>query len=238
MSSLAITNTASTTLPSVNLKSRGPGHHRGLQPDAATQGSSSAQIPVGGVQNLFANLLQTLEQVIGIQPAAGTSAVAATGAAAGTSAASAGTNSAVNAGTGAASSAGNTATAANGFLHSLFQVLKQDGLGSGTGAQASSSGAVPPSGTASSPAGQYQGSLVSSLQTLIQQVGSGSASNPEIANLETSFNNLTQGSSGNAAAGANSNAGLQSFLNSLLQNLQASGLQAPKLTGSNVNTNV
>jgi hypothetical protein len=123
------------------------------------------------------------------------------------------------------------APAANGFLHSLFQVL-QDNHGSSADTQAS---ATP------SAAGQYQGSLVSSLQSLIQQVGSTDSTNPSVANLEASFNNLAQGTSGNdasAASNSNSNAALQSFLNSLLHNLQANGLQAPKMTGSNVDANV
>jgi hypothetical protein len=244
MSSLAISNSASTTLPVVNFHSHGHGHHKGLVTDAASaSGSSSGQIPVGGVQNLFSNLLQTLEKIIGVQPSSATSAAAGTGAVPATGTAS---------GTTASSASGSTTPAAtaavtqdlNGFLHSLFQVLKQDGLGgtANTATTAASTVPAPASGSlaASTGAGQYQGSLVSSLQTLIQQVGSTGSTNPAIANLDASFNNLVQGASGSNASTtpSSSNAALQSFLNNLLQNLQDNGLQAPKLTGSSVNANV
>jgi hypothetical protein len=250
MSSLAIANAASTTLPVANFHSRGSGHHKGLVTDAASpSGNSLGQIPVGGVQNLFSNLLQTLEQIIGVQPSSATPATAGAGA---VSAAGTAAGTAAHAAAGSATSAASASTPAvaqdlNGFLHSLFQVLKQDGLGSGTGAATpASAGTALSTGTGASPgAGQYQGSLVSSLQTLIGQVGSTGSTNPAIANLDASFQNLVQGVSGNGASTAasssnatsSSNAALQSFLNNLLQNLQANGLQAPKLTGSNVNAN-
>ncbi|HWE06121.1 MAG TPA: hypothetical protein VG274_05395, partial [Rhizomicrobium sp.] len=108
----------------------------------------------------------------------------------------------------------------------------------GTAAAAPSSG----NASASTGAGQYQGSLASSLQTLIQQVGSTGATTPAVSNLESSFNTLMQGLGGSTASTASaaggtgsaqsSTASLQSFLNNLLQNLQTNGLQ---LSGSSVN---
>ena len=248
MSSLAISSSASTTLPPVDFHGHGHGHgHKGLQLDALspTSGSSAAQIPVGASQGLFANLLQSLQQAIGVQS---TAAVSATGATA-TSAASSTTATSPAAGAASASTTAvpTVAQDLHGFLHSLFQVLKQDGLGGGgTTAAAASTGTN--GAPAVTGAGNYQGSLVSSLQTLIQQVGSNGSTSPAIANLNSSFNNLLQGlgvngSAATAAAGGTtsaqtSNASLQNFLNNLLQNLQANGLQGPKLTGSNVNANV
>ena len=61
-------------------------------------------------------------------------------------------------------------------------------------------------------AGQYQGSLVSSLQTLIQQLGTNGTASASTANLSASFNSLVQGTSGASASGSTaSNASLQSF---------------------------
>jgi hypothetical protein len=94
MSSLAMPSSATPALPALNIPphGHGHGHKRGSEVDSLTDSSSStaAQIPVGSAQNLFGNLLNTLEQVIGIQPnsqaqtataAAATPAAAATGSA-------------------------------------------------------------------------------------------------------------------------------------------------------------
>jgi hypothetical protein len=60
---------AATALPAVNIHSHGHGHKKGL--DALTDSSSStaAQSPAGSTQNMFGSLLNSLEQVIGMQPA-------------------------------------------------------------------------------------------------------------------------------------------------------------------------
>ena len=125
------------------------------------------------------------------------------------------------------------------FLHSLFQALKADGLGSsasttGSTAAQSATGAV-----------HYQGGLVSSLQTLIQQLGSSGTSTPATATLNASFNSLMQGVNGNAATAGSSaastqtsNAALQNFLSNLLQSVQSSGAHSLSSVGANVNTNV
>jgi hypothetical protein len=49
---------------------------------------------------------------------------------------------------------------------------------------------------------QYEGSLASSLQTLIQQLSGGGSANPATANLTASFGNLLQGLSGVSAGAA------------------------------------
>jgi hypothetical protein len=72
MSSLAIPSSATPALPALNIPphSHGHGHKKGSEMDSLTDSSSStaAQIPVSSAQNLFGSLLNTLEQVIGIQP--------------------------------------------------------------------------------------------------------------------------------------------------------------------------
>jgi hypothetical protein len=268
MASIAISSSAST-LPPVNFHGgHGHGHKKDVQPDALSTTNSSttgSQVPVGAAQGLFANLLQTLQQAIGLPT---TPAITATAATTGTSATGTGTAASTAASTTAGTASAATAAAPtvaqdlHGFLHSLFQVLKQDGLGSGTGTAAASASTGTfgaPAGTGAAAvtgapavagAGNYQGSLASSLQTLIQQVGSNGSTSPAIANLNTSFYSLLQGlgvngasTTSTAAAGGttpaqSSSASLQNFLNNLLQNLQANGLQSPKLTGSNVNANV
>jgi hypothetical protein len=265
MSSLTISNSASTTLPAVSTHNHGHGHKKGILADSLSSTSSSnsttAQLPVGAAQSLFASLLQSLEQIIGVQPSAATTATTATtatsatgvaGVAGGTS-----TSTAASPAGGAASATAVSPTLAqdlHGFLRSLFQVLKQEASATRAGtASAGTLAAASSTGVNGAPAvtgaAQYQGSLASSLQGLIQQVGSTTgSSSAAIANLDNSFSNLMSGLTGNTASTAStslggatstqsSNAALQTFLNNLLQNLQANGLQAPKLTGTNVNAN-
>jgi hypothetical protein len=67
MLTIANLTSASSTLPLVNIHPHG--HKKGSQ--AASTGDSgsdtAAQVPVGAAQNLFGTLLQSLEQVIGVQ---------------------------------------------------------------------------------------------------------------------------------------------------------------------------
>jgi hypothetical protein len=247
MSSIAIANAASTTLPTVNFRSHGRGHGgRKVSSEMESQSASSignvGQMPVGAAQGLLGNMLQSLQQAVGAQTTAGTAATSAT--------ATTGTNAASKTGTGTspATTAASPGVAQdlNGFLHSLFQVLRQDGA-AGAAAATPSTGTGTGTAAAVAGVGQYQGSLASSLQTLIQQVGSNGSTTPAIANLESSFNTLVQGLSGNASSTAStsavggtastqsSTASLQNFLNNLLQNLQTNGLQTPNLSGSSVN---
>jgi hypothetical protein len=103
MSSIANLGAASAALPQLNIHPHG--HKKGfdaLSTDLSSS-DSTAQLPVPAAQNLFSNLLQSLEQVIGLKstpaspaavaaPATGTAAAASTAtAAASTSAATANT---------------------------------------------------------------------------------------------------------------------------------------------------
>jgi hypothetical protein len=102
------------------------------------------------------------------------------------------------------------------------QALKQDGLTS--------------NGT---------GNIVSSLQNLIQQVGPNGKPTAATETLTATFQNLLNGVNGGAGVAAtasgssgSSNSGLQSFLNNLLQHVQASGASSLTSAGGNVNAHV
>ncbi len=103
------------------------------------------------------------------------------------------------------------------FQHSLLQALKQDGLSS--------------NGT---------GNVVSSLNSLIAQLGPDGKATAATSTLTATFQNLMTGVNGAAASGSASPAssGLQNFLNNLLQQVQAGGVQSLASTGTNVNTHV
>jgi hypothetical protein len=220
----SITSAVSGLLTSPSF--HGHGHRRGAHATSSSASSSSTtsssnsigQLPVGASTALFSGLVQSFEQAIGSQA---TSAVTGAGATAATQAPSAGTTS------GSASTtqtAGTAATPGQGqelqaFQHSLVQALKQDGLTS--------------NGT---------GNIVSSLQSLIQQLGPNGKPTAATETLTSTFQNLVNGVNGSAGVAAtspassssgSSNSGLQSFLNNLLQNVQAS-----TSAGSNVNTHV
>jgi hypothetical protein len=242
MSSITIANAASNALPTVNFRPHGRGHgKKGSDMESQSESSvgSVGQMPVGASQPLLSSMMQSLQQVVGSQ---------ATGTMANSSAA--GTTAASTTAPAAAAPIAASPTVAqdlSGFMHSLFQALQPGGSAGGAGTTA----AAPPTGSASAAGGvgQYQGSLASSLQTLIQQVGSGGATTPAISSLESSLNSLMQKVGGGtasiastAAAGgatsASSTASLQSVLSNMLQNLQTNGLQMPNLSGSRVNARV
>ena len=274
MSLHAITSSISQTglLPQVNFGGS-PKKKSNAADAAGSDASSIGQIPVGTGQNLLANALQALEQAVGAQ--AGATAATATGVAGtsgtgGTSAVAAATSaqasvSGATAGSGAATTSP-LATDLQGFLHSLFSALRQDSTSAASSATTAStaSGTTATAGTTaaavaattSSGASQYQGSLVSSLQTLIHQLSGGGTGTQATANLSNSFNSLAHGLSASTAAsgtgaavgGAAATAGggaatastsqLTSFLNGLLQKIQSNGSQAPSLLGAHVNANV
>ena len=242
MSSIINTNAASIALPTVNFPPHGRGHGRkgsDLQSQSESSIGGVSQLPVGASQPLLNNLLQSLQRVVGPQATGAAASSLATG--------TTGATGITAASTAAAPLAASPAVAQDlsGFAHSLFQVLQQGGSAGGAAAAALPTG----SASASGGAGQYQGSLASSLQTLIQQVGSTGATTPAISNLESSFNSLIQRVGGGTAstastagaggsASAASTASLQNFLNNVLQNLQTNGLQIPNLSGSSVNARV
>jgi hypothetical protein len=213
MSSITSALSGLLTSPSFH----GHGHRRGAPATSSSTSSSASasssnsigQLPVGASTALFSGLVQSFEQAIGSQS---TSAVTGAGATTASTTASAG-----------------TATPGQGqelqaFQHSLVQALKQDGLSS--------------NGT---------GNIVSSLQNLIQQLGPNGKPTAATETLTSTFQNLVNGVNGSAgvaatspasASSGSSNSGLQSFLNNLLQNVQASGASSLTSAGSNVNAHV
>ena len=115
MSSIANLGAASAALPQLNIHPHG--HKKGLDALSTdlTSSDSTAQLPVPAAKNLFSNLLQSLEQVIGLQT---TSAAKATAAAApGT-----GVTAAASTATAAAStSAATGSTLLQNYLHNAPQ---------------------------------------------------------------------------------------------------------------------
>jgi hypothetical protein len=234
--SLIATAAGASASPIVNLLTHGhkKGSHAGGKDGTA---NSSTQGPAT-TQSLLSSLFESIQQVIGISVTAPSAAVPAAGAV--TAATGAG---ATPSATVAASAAPGSAQDVQGFLHSLFQALKADGLGASAGATASAvAGAVPATGIgagAASGAGRYDGSLVSSLQTLIHQVNSNGPATAATSNLSASFNTLIQGAHGSAAvADAGGSASLQNFLGNLLQSVQSSGIHSFSGMGANVNAKV
>jgi hypothetical protein len=136
MSSIANLSSAPSALPPVNVHPHG--HKRGSHVESTEDSSSdtAAQIPPGAAQNLFGSLLQSLEQVIGVQPTTATPAATATPttatlataattpASAGAAAGTASTSSSVGAGSPSASSA---STLLQNYLNNLAQNLQANG---------------------------------------------------------------------------------------------------------------
>jgi len=115
---------ASSALPTLNIHTHGhkKGSHVG-SPDDSTS-SSAAQAPAGSVQNLFGTLLQSVEQVIGLQLSPAKPAAAATTAAATTAAAGAGATAPTGAATASTQSAGSLL---QNYLNNLSQTLRTNG---------------------------------------------------------------------------------------------------------------
>jgi len=86
MSSIANLTSTPAALPPLNIHPHG--HKKGAHAESADDSGSStaAQVPVGTQRNLFGTLLQSLEQVIGVQLSAAAPATAASTAAAAASA--------------------------------------------------------------------------------------------------------------------------------------------------------
>lgn len=81
MSTIANLSSSPSALPAINIHPHGHkrGSHVGSTDDSG--GGTTAQAPAGAVQKLFGRLIQSLEQVIGVQLSAATPAVTATNAA-------------------------------------------------------------------------------------------------------------------------------------------------------------
>ena len=78
MSSISNLSSAPAVLPALNLHPHG--HKKGPHVDSTNDSSNdtAAQGPAGAAQNLFGKLLQSLEQVIGLNLTTATAATAAT----------------------------------------------------------------------------------------------------------------------------------------------------------------
>ena len=128
MSLIPNLTSASSALPTLNIHTHGhkKGSHVG-SPDDSTS-SSAAQAPAGSVQNLFGTLLQSVEQVIGLQLSPAKPAAAATTAAATTTAAAAAAGAGTAASTGAATASTQSAgSLLQNYLNNLSQNLRANG---------------------------------------------------------------------------------------------------------------
>jgi len=181
-----------------------------------TSGVTIGQMPISASSPLFSNILQSLQQTAGAQAATAATAPAVTATTAGTGTAAAATDT------------GGTTAKVQAFMHTLFQALKEDGLGSGASSGTVSAASAPATGAS---AGSGQHTLVSSLQTLIKQVGSSAAATPAAASLNAAYQSLTGGSSSTSG-------GLQNFLSNLMHNLQGGGVHSLSAAGNNVDANV
>src|ERR1700691_8691 len=183
MSLSAISAAAAAALPTVNFHPRG--HHRGVRPDNGLTNSSTAsgsvgQLPVGATSGMFNQLLQSLQHTVSAQSAAASAATSSTAAVASTATPV------------AAAASTNVKQDLQAFMHSLLQAT---GTTSAAGAVSSSTTAAPAiaattSSGASAATAPYQGSFVSSLQSLIQRLGAAGSTTAPNSNLQTSFNRL------------------------------------------------
>jgi hypothetical protein len=240
MSVSAITSTASAPGSVLNFKPHKKGAGGGADPDG---GSVIGQVPFGAGQGLLANLVQSLQQTLGISPAPAATSTPAVSPASATTAA---TNTAATTGSGAVATPVNPQIAQDlhSFLHSLFKALRDESQGASgngaAGAAATTSAATTTASTATGTA-SYQGNIVSSVQALIGQLSGGGAANAATTQLQTAFNRLSQdvsAAAGTGTATASTGANLQQFLTSFLQDLQSAGSATPSLVGANVNAKV
>ncbi len=224
MSALALVASAASAVSGVLFHSH---HHGGRGAKAATETvpavGKPGQLPVGAGQSLMSNMVQSLQQTLAGQGAAAAGS-ASLGAISGTTTPSTAASTAVT----GSSAPANVTQDVHAFMHDLFQALN-------------ASGSVAATPTSSN--GPYQPGLVSSLQSLIQQVSAGGTSTPATANLTASFNQLKRdlGAEGGGAAGsaaAAPSASLQNLLSGFLQHLQGAGHVEPTLVGGNVNAQV
>src|ERR1700722_16545966 len=126
MSLIPNLSSAPSALPAANVHPHG--HKRGLHIESANDSSTdtAAQIPPGTAQNLFGSLLQSLEQVIGVQPTTATAATATPATAATSSAAASGAATTSSAGT-VSTQASSAGTLLQNYLNNLSQNLQANG---------------------------------------------------------------------------------------------------------------
>lgn len=219
MSLSAISAAASTALSALNFHPHG--HRKGAHVDIQNSSSGTDGSSIGQLPvGVSTSLFGNLVQ--SLQQAMGAQAATATPATAAAAVPAVQSVSGIAAAANAQSPGRQQELQA--FTHSLFQSLKQDGFDASSGASA-----------------------ISSLQTLVQQLGSGAPATAANTTLNSTFQNLVNGSStGSAAASSvsapasdpSSTTALQSFLNSLLRNLQAGGTVSLNGIGNSLNTKV
>jgi len=114
---------ASAALPQLNIHPHG--HKKGLDALSTDLSSSdsTAQLPVPAAQNLFSNLLQSLEQVIGLRstPASPAAATAPAATATATAAPATGSTAASTTSAAASTSAATANTLLQNYLHNAPQ---------------------------------------------------------------------------------------------------------------------
>ncbi len=122
---------------------------------------------------------------------------------------------------------GATSSQFTNMLQSLNQTVRAQAAVSASSAMNPTNAA---GATATTAAGQNQGDLISSLQTLIQQLGANGTTNAAASN------SLNAG--GAAPSSGASNTSLQNILNNLLKDLKTSGVNTFNVVGNNVNAKV
>lgn len=143
----------------------------------------------------------------------------------------------------------NMAQALQSFMHSLVQALAAtDAASPGQGQITAGADSQPDKGISTPPVvavsgGKGYGDLVSRLQGLVQSLSNGSSSatpagsgSAVSSELNSSYQNLAQTQQGSGSSRAASGADLQTFLKTLLQNLQSSGDRTLASTGNVINT--
>jgi hypothetical protein len=120
----SVTNLSSVSpaaLPPVNLHSHGHKHgsHVESADDSTSSDAASAEAPSGSTQSLFGTLMQSLEQVIGLQPSTTTPAATATTPAATASAATSASATAASAAAGTSSTQQQQNTLLQNYLNNL-----------------------------------------------------------------------------------------------------------------------
>jgi hypothetical protein len=220
------TNAISASLTSALESIHGHGRHKGSRGTSASSTTSSTssigQLPVGVSTSLFSNLVSSFQQGLASQSSSTAGAVQAAG----------GTSTSGSSATGTTQPTPAQQQEAQAFMHSLFQALKQDGLGGANGAP------VLPSTATTAASGNYQGNLGTSLQALIQQLGPDGKSTAATQTLTSTFQNLVSGVTGAAAGSSSSDStssSLRNFLGNLLQNVQSNGVQSLGLAGASLN---
>jgi hypothetical protein len=127
MSSIANLSSAPSALPPVNMHPHGHRHGSHVESTDDSSSDTAAQVPPGAAQNLFGSLLQSLEQVIGVQSTTATPTATATPATAATTVGSASTAVPSSTAGAATPSVSSSSTLLQNYLNNLSQNLQANG---------------------------------------------------------------------------------------------------------------